>query len=134
LGSLPVDHESQTELLRHSHMHSSRQCGGMMPRFVGFRTTVSHFSTAVVETHLMGKLELGWGTHIPDPNPAAFTMLTLGGSPRLQWPPAASVRGRPWGLFLPSLAKHPIDGGVVARGCGDRRPGMSDFNRRATLT
>src|SRR5208282_4913772 len=68
-GSLPVDHESQTELQRHSHMHSSRRCGGMMPRFVGFRTTVSHVGTAVVETHRTGKLDLGWGRIFPIPIP-----------------------------------------------------------------
>jgi hypothetical protein len=63
----------------------------MMPRFVGFRTTVSHVNTAVVETHRTGKLELGWGTHIPDPNPAAFTMLTLEGAR----PGCSSPRRRP---------------------------------------
>jgi hypothetical protein len=45
-----------------------------------------------------------------------------GRSLRLQWPPAASVRGRPWGLFLPSLGKHPIDGGTTdLEGLGNLR-------------
>ena len=63
----------------------------MMPRFVGFRITISH--VAVVETASNGEARIGMGNAYSRSNPAAVTMLTLGALASAAAAPAASIRG-----------------------------------------